>query len=206
MLSQQGADWSDYVFEVSVRPSLNAAGVVFRAIDEQNQYMLQVREGGVLVLHKKLQGAWSILKTIHFVAETHYPWQVNRHTHGGAAYYTAHASSMGLREMLADALPVPDVSLEHQAPVSSGNGVLNILHKSKDDQEFFLVANSSNDHIDTWARIHGKLTNVELWDPHTGEMTAVVPEYLTISGQTVTRVPLKLPAVHAVVIRGSFAH
>ncbi|MHB1461742.1 MAG: glycosyl hydrolase [Armatimonadota bacterium] len=203
MLSRQGADWDDYTLELEVRPKMTAAGVVFRAQDESNQYMLQMRDGRVLILHKKINGGWMILKSLqYYIDEFRAPWQVNRNVRGGAAYYTGQASPMGLREMVEDALPVGDVVLDYTKPVQSGNGMLSTIHKSNNGQELVLVSNSSDDTIDTWVRIRGHLEDVEIWNPHTGQITAVKPKYVTEHGQPVTHVQVHLEPVHAVVVVG----
>jgi hypothetical protein len=69
----------------------------------------------------------------------------------------------------------------------------------KNGKNIYFFANSSNDEVDTWARLKGKI-KPELWDPHTGQVTAAEYRHEQESGQPFTRVRLKLKPVRSVLI------
>ncbi|MHB1461743.1 MAG: glycosyl hydrolase [Armatimonadota bacterium] len=203
MLSRQGADWDDYTLELEVRSTQMAAGVVFRAQDEANQYMLQILGSHELVLQKKVNGSWTVMKSTEYDIGNFGPrWKVNKNTRGGAAYYVQKVSQFYLREMVEDALPVGDVVLDYTKLPVWNEGMLSYIHKSNGGQELVLVTNSSDDTIDTWVRIRGHLEDVEIWNPHTGQITAVTPRYMKEYEQPTTHVRLHLEPVQAMVVVG----
>ncbi len=203
MLSRQGAAWDDYTLELEMRSDETAASVVFRAQDESNQYRLQIRAPYEQILHKKVNGNWILLKSQEHHVDNFGPrWKVNKNSRGGAAYYAQKVNQLYLREMVEDALPVGDVVLDYTKLPIWNEGMLSYIHKNNDGQELVLVTNSSDDTIDTWVRIRGHLTDVELWNPHTGDITPVTPRYMTEYGQPTTHVKLHLDPVQAMVVVG----
>ena len=200
MRSREGATWSDYAVEADIVSPDGVAGLVFRAADDNNGYMWQFRPAArLLVPHKKIQGHWHVMPTVHLpdadFAVT--PFQTSTNRTGGKAYFAPRPTVGTLRSILDDAVPVPDVAFDPDLRVSSGNGVLSYLHKQKDGREIYYFANSSDDTVDTYVRLRGDLAP-QLWDPHTGDQTPAEVTHLQEHGQAVTRLHLKLAPVTAV--------
>ena len=69
--SAVGADWTDYSFRVDMTPLFAAGGsLVFRKQDNNNLYMWQFNTDGVnpdkLRPHKRVGGAWTVLKEVPY--------------------------------------------------------------------------------------------------------------------------------------------
>ena len=116
-------------------------------------------------------------------------FSVRTNTAGGRAYFTSAPRPAALRAILNEALPLGDVRFEPEPRVSGGN--LACLHKVAENRDLYFFANSSNDRVDTFVRLRGRL-QPEAWDPHTGLMS--VPEF-SHPGEAVTRVRLVLEPV-----------
>lgn len=59
-----GSGWTDYSFQVDVKVTNAAAGLVFRKQDENNFYMWQLNSNGNLRPHKKVSGGWTVIKEL----------------------------------------------------------------------------------------------------------------------------------------------
>lgn len=114
---------------------------------------------------------------------------------GGRAWFLPSPTAAALRSVLDEALPDGDVVIEQDLTVKGGN--LSSIHKVKDGLSMVFLANSSDQEVDVWVRLRGKLTP-ELWDPHDGKIRPC--DYSHVPGKTgdLTRVHLKLPPVHSV--------
>jgi len=123
---------------------------------------------------------------------------------GGKTYFAQQPSSEALQAILDDAVPVADVVFENTPRLRSGGGMLSYLHKVKDGTNIYHFANSTNDRVDTWVRLRGKMT-LQAWDPHSGAMTAADCKHETDKGQDVTRMRLVLAPVKSVFLIGPAA-
>lgn len=63
-----GSAWTDYNFEADVKVTNTAGGLVFRGTDDNNYYMWQLYplSGGKLRPHKKVNGAWTVIKEVPY--------------------------------------------------------------------------------------------------------------------------------------------
>jgi hypothetical protein len=129
------------------------------------------------------------------------PYQLKTNGKGGKTYFAEHPSTEALQAILDDALPVADVVFENTPRLRSGGGMLSYLHKVKDGADLYYFANSTNDRVDTWVRLRGKMT-LQAWDPHSGAMTAADCKHETEKGQDITRVRLVLSPVKSVFLVG----
>jgi len=88
-----------------------------------------------------------------------------------------------------------DVVFDGNPSPLSGGGMFSYIHKKKDNHDIYYFANSSDDIVETFAEVQGKIIP-ELWNPATGE-TSHIKEvvYLKKHGQDYTRFPLKMKAV-----------
>ena len=195
--SREGEQWTDYAFEADIMTREGVAGLVFRAVDDNNYYMWQFRPATrQLIPHKKVNGHFQGMAGVHY-SDVEYavaPFHTNTHQKGGKAYFAPRPSVGTLRAILDDALPVPDVAFDPSLRVSSGNGVLSYLHKQKEGSDIYYFANSSDDAVDTFVRLRGKSTP-QLWNPHTGEKSPAEVTHQLDHGQPVTRLHLKLEPV-----------
>jgi hypothetical protein len=131
------------------------------------------------------------------VDESAKPFVTRTNARGGKAYFAASPTTGTLQSILEDALPVADVAFENAPEASSGGGMLSYLHKVKEERHLYYFANSSNDRVEAWVRLRGRHA-LQLWDPHTGAMTAADCKHETEKGQDLTRVRLVLEPVKSV--------
>jgi len=93
------------------------------------------------------------------------------------------------------------VFTNNPAPLSAG-GVFSYVHKNKEGRDIYYFANSSDDKVDTFAELRGRL-KPQLWDPLTGDITFVNQvERVEKNGVSYTRFPLKLNPISAVFVVG----
>ncbi len=138
----------------------------------------------------------------------------NAHVSGGAAYFVSAASGAALGAALDDALPVPDVRFAQAgttvgatAPTQSapGNtvgvaavrGMLSYLHKVKDGRNIYYLANSTDERVETFVTVRGKLT-LQRWNPHDGSIAAAETSAVVENREPCTRVRLQLEPVRSV--------
>jgi hypothetical protein len=93
-----------------------------------------------------------------------------------------------------------DVVFSGNPAPTSGGGMLSYLHKKKDNRDIYYFANSSNDAIDTFVEVRGKI-NPQTWNPSNGEISEITSfTYLEKNGAVYTRFPLALKAVSAMFV------
>lgn len=134
-----------------------------------------------------------------------HPYTRNTNANGGKAYFVpnideAVAGTTRLAMVLNDAVSVWDVRFEEDIAIKSAKGKLSYIHKVRDNADHYFFANSSDDSINTWVRLRGKLAP-ELWDPHTGTIGAADFQNIRQEGQDVTRVHVALGANRSVFVR-----
>jgi hypothetical protein len=88
-----------------------------------------------------------------------------------------------------------DIYFSGNPAPTSGGGMFSYIHKEKEKKDIYFFANSSNDVIETFAEVRGKI-NPEVWDPATGKITTIAQkEYINKNGKVYTRFPLRLEAI-----------
>jgi hypothetical protein len=113
----------------------------------------------------------------------------------GKTVFIRKPSGVLLKETLEKLNIDADVIFENNPSPLSGGGMFSYLHKQKDNQEIYYFANSSDDAIETFAEVRGKIIP-ELWNPENGETTQIKEVvYSKKNGQDYTRFPLKLKPV-----------
>jgi hypothetical protein len=123
---------------------------------------------------------------------------------GGRAYFVPKPDSSALRSVLAEALPVRDVSFsEPEWPLKTGrayDGALTYIHKVKGGRDLYFFANSSRKPVDATVTLRGT-KHLDGWNPHSGTRSAVK------ASETggVTRFQLKLPPVSSLFCVGQNA-
>lgn len=208
MLSRDGSDWTDYAIEADLAGDAAPAGLLFRASDDgRNCYMWQFWPSKErLRPHKKVGGAWEVIKDIPCVDvdEGPKPFGTNADGsgEGGRAYFAERPTAGTLRAILDDALPVADVAFEDPPQADSGGGMLSYIHKVKDGAHVYYFANSSDDRVDAWVRLRGRHA-LERWDPHSGAMEPADVSHATEKDQAVTRIRLVLDPVTSVFLVGA---
>lgn len=79
-------------------------------------------------------------------------------------------------------------------------GMFQYIHKVKDGLDVFFLANSSDSGIEFDIQMRGVFQTLELWDPHTGEISSISPDrIIRDNGRTVVR-HVKLGAVKSAFI------
>jgi hypothetical protein len=119
---------------------------------------------------------------------------------GGKAFFLPRARPDLLRTVLKQALPIRDVDFQEAMwPPKEGreyDGALTYIHKVKNGRDIYFFANSSEHQVDTQVVLRGK-KDLEIWNPHTGEIRPAELSGDTAGGSQVTRVHLVLPPVTA---------
>ena len=179
ILSASGSAWTNYAYEVTIEniPS-TCAGLVFRAQDTNNYYMWQFTADNNLRIHKKSGGSWSVMQTINFTDSLNSLSMTN-----GNTSYMERLSVATLKNALDQALPVYDVDFQGDIPV--------YIHKVNENRDVYFFGNVSDNALTTTVKIRGKISP-ELWNPHTGSMSAAPCTYSNINGQDITSVNLTL--------------
>jgi hypothetical protein len=116
---------------------------------------------------------------------------IHTNANGGRAWFIGAASPAVLQPVLDQALDVHDVRFDPLPVVEAGN--LTYLHKVSGNRQVYFFANSSETAVQTQVCLRGSL-DLELWDPHTGQRSAIEAEHQQSSGQNVTRARLELAA------------
>ena len=114
---------------------------------------------------------------------------------GGRAWFIPSPTTAALASVLDEALPDADVAIQHDQPLKGGN--LSYIHKVKEGLAIYLIANSSDEHLDLQVRLRGMLAPY-LWDPHDGKISAIEYEHVAGKSGSITRVRVKLPPAHSV--------
>ena len=115
----------------------------------------------------------------------------------GSAVFIPELSPAALKQALDQLLPVPDVSIETDARPQDGN--LTYIHKVLDGRHIYFFANSSSLAISANVQLRGKVAP-ELWNPETGETSAVIYNHDTMSGQQVTKFELNFWPVQSLFV------
>lgn len=197
--SREGGEWTDYAFTVDLEASDSVAGLVFRAQDDRNYYLWQFNPNANRMRpHKKINGNWQVIKVVNWedADESVAAYQTRTNAQGGKAFFAPRPTAGTLRAILDDAVPTPDVSFDRALPVTSGGGLLSYLHKVKDGVNIYYFANSSNDRVDTWVSLRGKL-GLQQWDPHTGVISPAESSTSREPGREVTRLHLVVDPIRS---------
>lgn len=131
--------------------------------------------------------------------------EIRRSGAGGQALFIGRPSAERLRAAFDSLGLAPDVAFEGDPAPTSGNGVFGYIHRRRDGRDVYYFANSSDTPIDSVVTLRGRLSNVQLWNPHDGSVTAVPDvRHESTAGGEVTRFRLVVPPLSssAVVARG----
>jgi hypothetical protein len=140
-----------------------------------------------------------VLKTVRELFGPAGTWRVN--AKGGSTCFIQTLSPAGLKEALSKVIPIPDVRIEGDLPIRSGNGALSYLHKVKEAKQIYLFANSSDTSLDIHIRFRGTM-KLEVWDPQEGTITQPESTHMKENGVEVTRLRLKLEPVKSLFVVG----
>jgi len=200
MRSNIGSNWTNYTVEADLSVKNTAAGIVFRSVDVNNYYMWQIK-GNMLYPHKKVNGGFTVLKNVS-LDKVHGPsYKTTSNANGGKCYFAASPSVPTMTAMLDDAMKVYDVEFENNT-LTLNNGNLSYIHKVIDGTDRYFIANSSDNAVNSWIRIRGKITP-QLWDPRTGTISEVEYNYTTEDGYDITRVHIILAASTSIFVINS---
>jgi hypothetical protein len=134
-----------------------------------------------------------------FVANTDI-YSVRTNSAKGRAYYIPNLDEGALKSVLDESVPVPDIAFGN---VETAGGNLTYIHKVKEGQHLYFLANSGDLPADMAVRLRGAL-KLEIWDPHSGQRQTLNHHYKTENDTPVTQFELKLPPVHSVFITALF--
>lgn len=128
-----------------------------------------------------------------------------------SAIFLPRPTADALRQAVDRLLPEPDVDLIPKEgtvmPVLNvvprwdypHEGMCQYLHKVKDGRDIYYIANSSNETAEFTLKIRGSFQTLEMWDPHTGETTAVT---VTEEEPGYTKIPIKLDSIRDIFVVG----
>ncbi|WP_159427383.1 discoidin domain-containing protein [Massilioclostridium coli] len=118
----------------------------------------------------------------------------NTNAAGGTAYFIQTGFETKLQTVLDDALPTYDVEIDQVPAISGGN--LSYIHKVKDNQDIYFIANSSDTAMNITVSLHGEMEQPMLWDPMTGTKQAAT---FTVENG-ITKVQLSLTGIQSMFI------
>ena len=128
---------------------------------------------------------------------------VNTNARQGKAVFIQKPDPAVLSEALGKLGLAADVVFAGNPSPSSGGGAFSYVHKKKEGRDIYFFANSSDDAINTFAEVRGRL-QPQLWDPSTGDVAQVDHvEHIRKDGRDYTRFPLKLEAINSVFVVGT---
>ncbi|MCF7974603.1 MAG: hypothetical protein K9N55_12360 [Phycisphaerae bacterium] len=113
---------------------------------------------------------------------------------GGRAVFLETPTADSLRETLDRMVDVYDVTCEV-------GKTLRYIHKVRDGQDIYFLANLTQSPISTWVALRGTVSP-ESWNPHTGEISEPKTVYEKKSLTDVTRVQIELPPIKSLFIIG----
>jgi hypothetical protein len=125
---------------------------------------------------------------------------VNQNAAGGTAHFLPafKQDRDSLTQALKQVLPHPDVAISGMGPTIDGDqGMVSYLHKVKDGRHVYFVANSTDQPVNGTIRLRGEL-NLELWEPHSGDMRAIDATHNRQGDHVHTTAPLTLDALASV--------
>ncbi len=114
---------------------------------------------------------------------------------GGRSWFLPSLQTPDLKSVLETALPDADVAFEQEVTTTGGN--LSYIHKVNEGRHIIFIGNSSDQKVDNWLRLRGKLTP-ELWDPHDGKITPIECQHIKMKDGIATRVRVSLDPVRSV--------
>ncbi|WP_346854546.1 glycosyl hydrolase [uncultured Draconibacterium sp.] len=95
-----------------------------------------------------------------------------------------------------------DVSFVDNPTPTSGLGAFSYVHRVKDGLNIYFLANSTDDEVNTFAELRGKI-KPEIWNPHNGEIMKIDDVvYIKKQDQDYTRFRIKLDPVRSTFIVG----
>jgi hypothetical protein len=65
----------------------------------------------------------------------------------------------------------PDVAFDGDPLPVSGNGVFGYIHRQRDGKDIYYFGNSSDSAVQSRVTLRGRLTGLQLWNPHSGAVT-----------------------------------
>jgi hypothetical protein len=122
---------------------------------------------------------------------------------GGKLLFIPKPSSVIFSKTFDEMGVVADVNFENNPQPNSAKGMLSYIHKKKDGKDIYFFANSSDDVVNTYAEVRGKIKPVT-YNPYSGDVSPISDvKYLTKKdNETYTRFPLSLTAISSVFIVG----
>ncbi len=118
----------------------------------------------------------------------------HRNAKGGKAWFLPSPDVAALKAVLSEALPDGDVVIGQELTVSGGN--FSYIHKVKDGQSIYFFGNSSDEEVDVWVNLRGKLV-LEAWNPHDGKVGPAEVEHVAGKEGPFTRVHVKITPVRS---------
>jgi hypothetical protein len=125
---------------------------------------------------------------------------VHTNKKGGIALFIPNVEANQLSAAINKMEIHPDIIFDNNPSPNTGNGSFSYIHKIKNGKNIYYFANSTNDVIDTYATMRGKIIP-EIWDPNTGQSyLSKNYTYISIKGKLYTRLKLNLHEVQSVFI------
>ena len=101
-------------------------------------------------------------------------YKLNTNKNSGRAYFIPNKESHFIKKALDESVGIYDVNIDYG---KLNGGTLTYIHKVKGGKDIYFISNSSDSKINTWVSIRNEL-DVEIWNPHTGEISKSKQEKL----------------------------
>lgn len=129
---------------------------------------------------------------------------IHRNAAGGQTIFLATPSAPLLRATLDRLKLQPDVAFDGDPLPVSGKGVFGYTHRQRDGKDIYYFGNSSDTPVRTGVTLRGRITGVQLWNPHTGVTTPVSNvQYRNGPDGPVTHLPISVEPLTSLALVGS---
>ncbi|WP_160150015.1 glycosyl hydrolase [Parabacteroides sp. Marseille-P3160] len=99
---------------------------------------------------------------------------------------------------------VADVQFDEVSIPKHEIGYVNYIHKQKDGKDYYYFTNTTEKEMDLTVYLRGAIKNIELWNPHTGNISTDVKAYKHKKDDIVlTAVDIRIPAVSSIFVIGN---
>ncbi|QIL88563.1 hypothetical protein GNX18_01350 [Microbulbifer sp. SH-1] len=123
---------------------------------------------------------------------------------GGKSAFLDKPDADSIAKILDQAKIAPDVEFKGKPTPTSGNGQFGYIHRQRDGSDIYYFGNSSDDKIETIAKLRGQFKTLSLWNPHDGSSVPITQvRERKRNGEIYTEFSLSMPEVSSMAVIGT---
>lgn len=129
---------------------------------------------------------------------------IKENQQGGQLAFIRNTDKISLEKALNALNIMADIQINTNFAEESNIGYVNYIHKNKDGKDIYFFTNTTENPLSAQISLRGQFDEVEIWNPHTGDI-AKVPEIeknMQSDGTFRTDLKVSLPAVSSIFIIG----